>query len=76
MYSTRYVHKISPSAKDVGPTVLLTDTSSKAKVAKALRAARILHAGGSIREMRHEGGKLVVFPSKSVWHSIILTKVG
>lgn len=76
IYSSRYVHKISPSNKDVGPNVLIPDASTKAKVAKALRGARILGSGGMIREMRHEGGKLVVFPSKSIWHAIILTKVG
>lgn len=76
LYSSRYVHKISPSEKDKGPDVLIPDASTKAKVAKALRSARILGSGGMVREMRHEGGKLVVFPSKSIWHAIILTKIG
>ena len=71
-YETRYVHKISPSEKDVGPTVDLspTDLESKPKLAAALRRARVLE--GAIEDFRIEKNRIVVFPKASIWHSIIL----
>ena len=41
-YETRYVHKIAPSEKDVGPTVDIEPTAleSKTKLAAALRNTR------------------------------------
>jgi len=73
-YETRYVHKISPSEKDVGPTVDLapTDLESKTKLAAALRRARVLSHGDAIKSFRFEDDRIIVFPQASIWHSIIL----
>ena len=73
-YETRYVHKISPSEKDVGPTVDLspTDIESKTKLAAALRRGRVLSHGDAISSFRFENDRIVVFPKASIWHSIIL----
>ena len=73
-YETRYVHKIAPSEKDVGPTVDLspTDIESKTKLAAALRRAKVLSHGDAIKSFRFEDDRIVVFPQASIWHSIIL----
>lgn len=73
-YETRYVHKISPSEKDVGPTVDLspTDIESRTKLAAALRRARVLTHGDAIKSFRFEDDRIIVFPQTSIWHSIIL----
>ena len=73
-YETRYVHKISPSDKDVGPAIDLspTDIESRAKLAAALRRARVLSHGDAIKSFRFEDDRIVVFPQASIWHSIIL----
>jgi hypothetical protein len=78
-YLVWYVHKISPSDKDVAGPIYLNskDLASKKSLSAALRKDRILGAGGSIRSFRTEsGGKIVVFPNASIWHAIILTPVG
>lgn len=73
-YETRYVHKISPSEKDVGPTIDLDPAAleSKTKLAAALRDARVLSRGDRISSFRVEKDRIVVFPQASIWHSIIL----
>ena len=73
-YLVRYVHKISPSEKDVaGPIELsLDDLATKKSLGAALRRNRILPAGGSIKSFRFENDKVVAFPQDSIWHSIIL----
>jgi hypothetical protein len=73
------VHKISPSAKDTGPDVEISDNawSNRNTLAKALRKARVLDPGARVRSFRVEGDKVVVFPSipgmTTYWHSVILT---
>lgn len=80
--SVRYVHKISPSAKDVHPDVEINaDAFSNSKtLAKALRKAGVLGTGARIRNFRVEGDKVVVFPTMpgltTYWHSVILTCKG
>lgn len=75
-YRTRYVHKISPSEKDEGPSVVLTekDTATRTSLAAALRRQKVLSAGERLNQSRVESsGKVVAFPAKSIWHSIIMT---
>jgi hypothetical protein len=73
-YLVRYVHKISPSEKDVaGPVELsMADLATKKSLAAALRRARVIQGGDTIRSFRFEDSKIVVFPQASIWHSIIL----
>lgn len=73
-YETRYVHKIAPSEKDVGNPVDVepADLTSKTKLAAALRHAGVLSRGDTIRSFRFEDDRIVVFPQKSIWNSIIL----
>jgi len=82
-YTTRFVHKVSTSSKDVGPDATLDarDLTDRKTIGAALRKARILIKGGSVRQWRIErDGKIVVFPVcpglSTYWHSIILTPVG
>jgi hypothetical protein len=74
-YKTRFVHKIAPSDKDFGPDVILSeeDAQDKKRLGKALREQGVLLAGQQVHGHRKEGGKLVAFPSKSIWHAVILT---
>lgn len=77
-YSVRYVHRISPSEKDVAPDVELSDTafSDAKKLGKAMRDAGILAPGGRVRLFRVEGSRVVVFPVlpgfTTYWHAIVL----
>ena len=77
-YSVRYVHKIAPSDKDVGPEVELDDAafSDWKALGKALREACVLARGGRVNAFRVEGSQVVVFPSvpglTTYWHSIVL----
>lgn len=73
-YQVRYVHKISPSEKDIaGPIELsMDDLATKKALAAALRRERILPSGDTIKSFRFENDKVVVFPQASIWHSIIL----
>ena len=82
MYMVRYVHKISPSDKDVAGPIHLGagDLKDKKALGVALRKAHILMQGGSVRSFRIEGGgKVVAFPSvpglTTYWHAIVLTPV-
>lgn len=78
-WSVKYTHKISPSPKDVGPDVRISDNafSNDRTLAKALREAGVLERGASIRSSRSEGDKVIIFPSlpgsTTYWHSITLT---
>jgi len=80
--SVRYVHKISPSAKDVHPDVTLPSGafSNRNTLAKALRRAGVLTSGARIRSFRVEGDKVIAFPTvpgmTTYWHSVILTCAG
>ena len=83
LYTTRFVHKISPSPNDFGKDVELSesDLASKKTLGVALRKAGILMSGGQVREQRVEhSGRVVAFPSvpglSTYWHSIILTPKG
>ena len=73
-YLTHYIHKISPSDKDVGEPVdlSLTDLASRSALVAALRRAKILSAGDKIKDFRIEKDRVVVIPQGSIWHSIIL----
>lgn len=87
-YSVRYVHKVAPSEKDVGPDVTL-DVDRLGRVAAFVVADRrqlgadlrrlgVLLPGARIREWRREAtGRIVVFPAlpglSTYWHSVILT---
>lgn len=43
---------------------------------RCLAAGHVLSAASKLRELRREAdGKIVVFPDKSIWHSIILTPI-
>lgn len=74
IYRVEFVHKIRPSTQDA-PTAQIPDNafSNKNTLAKSLRAVGVLCKGQSIREMRVEGEKVIVFPSRGIWHSITLT---
>jgi len=78
-YMVRYVHKISPSDKDVMGPVTIRDGafSNRKTLGAALRGAGVLMAGASVRNFRVEGEKVVIFPSApgltTYWHAIILT---
>lgn len=75
--SVRYVHKISPSAKDVHPDVTLPSGafSNRNTLAKALRRAGVLTSGVRVGNFRVEGDKVIAFPMGrfNIWHSVILT---
>lgn len=77
-YSVKYVHKISSSAKDVGPDVTLPGGafSDSKTLGKALRKAGVLTSGGKVTNFRVEGNRVIIFPSvpgmTTYWHSIIL----
>lgn len=79
-YMVRFVHKIAPRDDDVEGPVRIPDNafSNKRTLAKALRMAGILGSGDSIRSMRVEGDKIIVFPggwTGKTWNAIVLTKV-
>ena len=73
-YLVQYIHKISPSDKDTaGPIELsLKDLENRAALGAALRRQRIMHTGDKIKDFRIENDRVVVFPQKSIWHSIIM----
>jgi 4-hydroxyphenylpyruvate dioxygenase-like putative hemolysin len=75
-YSVKYIHKISPSVKDVGPSVDLSWTALHCarNLAKELRDQKVLAPGTRIRAFRDEGDRLVVFPDRGIWHAVILTR--
>lgn len=75
LYASRFVHKVAPSAKDVGPAVALElpDLTDRKTLGAALRRAGISERIGSFRL---EDGKIVIFPQKSIWHAIVLTPKG
>ena len=77
-YAGRYVHKISPRDTDTFGPIRLTDSDFRDRktLGAALRKARV--AIDRVNSFRYEGGgKYVVFPeNRSVWHAIVLTRVG
>lgn len=75
MFMARFVHKISPSDKDVkGPVHIRGGAfSNRNTLSKAFRDAGLLLPGGRLSSFRVEGEKVVAFPMKSIWHAIILT---
>jgi hypothetical protein len=81
-WMVRFVHKISPSPKDVMGPVSIPDSAfaDSKTLGAALRRAGVLEAGARVRHFRTEGDKVVVFPtmpgSTTYWHSIILTHAG
>jgi hypothetical protein len=72
-YLARFIHRIAPSEKDVRE-VDLPDTcfADRRTLGKALREAGLLQSGQRVLSFRTEGNRTVVFPSYSIWHSIIL----
>jgi hypothetical protein len=78
VYRTKYTHKISPSERDIGPDVSLSPKhlEDETRLGAVLRAERVLGKGERVREYRVEpSGRVVVFPNKGIWHSIVLTPV-
>lgn len=75
IYAVRFVHKISPRDTDVENDVSLTpeDTADRYVLGAALRVLRLLPAGERLRDMREESGRVIAFPLRGIWHSIILT---
>jgi hypothetical protein len=74
-YDVRFVHKISPRASDVsGPIEVSGAAFSDRKVlAASLRKAKVLGAGERLRTFRVEGDRIIAFPDRGIWHSIVLT---
>jgi len=74
-YDVKFVHKISPSDKDrMGPVTMPDNAfSDRNTLAKALRDAGVLHSGDRLSNFRVEGEKVIAFPTKSIWHAIVLT---
>mgnify|MGYP003488855431 CR=1 FL=1 len=73
VFSVRYIHKISPSAQDVGPDIELTEADINSPIRAKLRELKILRKGQRCTHRIEAEGKIVIFPWDSVWHSIILT---
>lgn len=80
-YSVKFIHKISPSDKDVGPDVDVLDGafSNSRTLGRALRDLRVLLKGARVASFRVEGDKVVVFPRlpglSTYWHAVVLTKL-
>lgn len=77
-WSVRYVHKISPNPKDMGPDVFLEWEPAEGlkHLGARLRNARALASGQRLKEARKEGSdRIVAFPAGSIWHSIVLERV-
>jgi hypothetical protein len=76
-YTVTFVHPIAGQCPDATVTRTLPDGAfaDSRKLAAALRADRILFTGQRIREMRVEGDKTIIFPTRVAggWHSITLT---
>lgn len=83
-FTVRYVHKISPRADDIFPIgktprpieLSSKDLENKNTLAAALRRMGVLSSGVRLRGIRHDSGKIIAFPSASVWWSLILSPVG
>jgi hypothetical protein len=80
-WMVRYVHKVSPSSKDVMGPVAISDGafSDSKKLGAALRKSKVMMAGARVAHFRVEGDKVIVFPfvpgMTTYWHSIVLTHV-
>jgi hypothetical protein len=78
LFSVRYIHKISPQPGDVAEPieVSLDQDINCRSLGKILRDSKILLSGERLNSCRLEDdGRIVAFPQKSIWHSIILTPV-
>ncbi len=79
-YSVRYVHKVAPRSRGIGPDVTLSsvDLASRQSLGAALRKQRVLMRGARVVEFRADetSGCIVAFPSvpglTSYWHAVIL----
>lgn len=74
-YRIRFVHKISPSPRDLHDTLVCVPQdweADRAALGRVLRDVGALPKGARLRSCRAESGKLVCFPMASVWHAIIL----
>lgn len=87
-YAIRFVHKVSSSPNDsASDPIELPEgaTEDRRTLGAALRGSgasqkvypgqtRVLMKGESVRDYRIDAhGRIIVFPTASVWHSIILT---
>ena len=82
-YHTRYVHKIAPSDRDVGPDVtidgaaLANTPDGRKAMGAALRAAGVLGSGARVTRVCLESDRIIIFPMMpgltTYWHSVILT---
>lgn len=78
-FMARYVHKVSPSDKDVRGPFCINDNafSNRNTLGAALRKAGVIHSGARVTTFRVEGEKVIVFPimpgQTTYWHSIVLT---
>lgn len=80
-YTVTFVHPVAGQCPDSTVKVnTIPDGafSDRTKLGAALRARGIMFRGQHIREMRVEGDKTIVFPSRTPggWHSITLTSQG
>lgn len=78
LYEAHFVHKVSSDSSDIeGPFELPAGAfSNRNTLGRALRKAKVLSAGQSLRSMRAEGNKVIVFPRASIWHSIAIVPAG
>ena len=78
-YAVRFVHKISPSDKDVAPSVELPGGAfaDRNALGRVLRQAGVLIPGARVREFRVTGGEVAIFPTcpglTTYWHCVVLT---
>lgn len=75
-YRIRFIHKISPRDTDTIPAVDLPDGAfaDRNTLGAALRQVGALCKGERVREFRTEGARVIAFPARSVWHSIIIER--
>ena len=75
-YNAHYVHRISskPTPADSEGPFEIRDSAfeNRTKLGKAMRDAGILSYGQRLSSYRSEGDKVITFPSKSIWHAIVL----
>lgn len=75
--SIRYVHKIAPRDSDVRScnTIDADSFSGTGSLARALRARGLLAPGTRLRSVRREADRVIVFPDRGIWHSLVITFV-
>lgn len=65
-----------PESEDMDIDVAGDALGDEKEFVRRLAQARVLAANTKLLELRREAdGKIVVFPAKSIWHSIILTPI-